>query len=271
MMVLFAFIASLENPTPIFAQPPASFVFVFQMVTVFINNSVNSVAVSDHVFHRFPFDLLIQVSATQLSLFLCIPFVLMATDRAFEDAVHTTLPGSPAPLSSFVGSPNGFLHVLEGTGYRARTMEEKSTKSTYSYRFSCKTRPELKIASRRLLRQWPPSRLRLQVLNKLLGASLLVLPLWKQVQPLALAAPTRQDLGLGLSGPMPRVIRRSTAKPISQSASPSHLKTENSEDNLRLVGKFCPQNSENSVVPAGPYKAIPNSLLGVWFRVCPWS
>ena len=39
-------------------------------------------AVSDHVFQRFPFDLLIQVSATQLSLFSCIPFVLMATGRA---------------------------------------------------------------------------------------------------------------------------------------------------------------------------------------------
>ena len=34
---------------------------------------VNIVAVSDHVFHRFPLDLLIQVFATQLSLFLCIP------------------------------------------------------------------------------------------------------------------------------------------------------------------------------------------------------
>ena len=43
--------------------------------------------------------LLIQVSATQLSLFLCIFFVLMATDRAREDAMHTSLPGSP-PLSS---------------------------------------------------------------------------------------------------------------------------------------------------------------------------
>ena len=31
-------------------------------------------------------------------IFLCIPFVLMATDRALEDAVHTTLPGSPASV-----------------------------------------------------------------------------------------------------------------------------------------------------------------------------
>ena len=35
---------------------------------------VNIVAVSDHVFHRFLFDLLIQVSGTQFSLFLCILF-----------------------------------------------------------------------------------------------------------------------------------------------------------------------------------------------------
>ena len=35
---------------------------------------VNIVAVSDHVFHRFLVDLLIQVSATQVPLFLCILF-----------------------------------------------------------------------------------------------------------------------------------------------------------------------------------------------------
>ena len=46
-------------------------------------------------------------------------------------------------------------------------MEEKSTKSTYSYRSSCKTRPELKIASRCSLKQLPPRRQRLQVLNSL--------------------------------------------------------------------------------------------------------
>ena len=50
-------------------------------------------AVSDHVFHRFPFDLWIQVSASQLSLFSCIPFVLVATSRASEDAMRTSLPG----------------------------------------------------------------------------------------------------------------------------------------------------------------------------------
>ena len=76
------------------------------------------VAVSDYVFHRFPVDLLIQVSANQLSLFLYIVSVFMANDRTFEDAIHTSLPGSPTPLSSNVGFPYG-------TGSRAITMEEK--------------------------------------------------------------------------------------------------------------------------------------------------
>ena len=79
---------------------------------------VNIVAVSDHVFHKFPFDLLIQVSANQLSLFLCIPFVLMATCRASEDALHTSLPGSP-PLSSNVGSCNGSGHDLDRMASRS--------------------------------------------------------------------------------------------------------------------------------------------------------
>ena len=75
---------------------------------------VNIVAVSDHVFHRFP-----SVSCAkclkQLSLFSCISFVLMATDRACEDAAHTTLPRS-LPLSSNVDSPNGSGSDLDGMG-----------------------------------------------------------------------------------------------------------------------------------------------------------
>ena len=92
-------------------------------------------------------------------------------------------------------------------------MEEKSTKFTESHPSSCKTRPGSKTASRCFLKQWPPRRQRLRVLNSLLGVLWLALPLWKQVQPLAPAAPTRQDLGtyldkamapqpLYLSGPM---------------------------------------------------------------------
>ena len=42
----------------------------------------------------------------------------MATDRAREDAMHTSLPGSP-PLSSNVRSPNGSGHDLDGMGHRS--------------------------------------------------------------------------------------------------------------------------------------------------------
>ena len=80
-------------------------------------------AVSDHVFHRLPFDLLIQVSATKLSKFLCIPFVLMTTDRACEDAMPTSLLGSP-PLSSNVGSHNGSGHDFDGMGNRSRNTSD---------------------------------------------------------------------------------------------------------------------------------------------------
>ena len=84
-----------------------------------ISVQVNIVAVSDRVFHRLPFDL------RQLSLFSCIPFVLMATGRASEDAMRTSLPGSP-PLSSNVGSPHGSGHDLDGMGTRSgNILDEK--------------------------------------------------------------------------------------------------------------------------------------------------
>ena len=43
----------------------------------------------------------------------------MAGDRAFDDAMPTSLPASPMPLSSNVGSPNGSL-----LGTHSTTMEE---------------------------------------------------------------------------------------------------------------------------------------------------
>ena len=42
----------------------------------------------------------------------------MATVRASEDALHTSLPGSP-PVSSNVGSPNGSGHDLDGMAHRS--------------------------------------------------------------------------------------------------------------------------------------------------------
>ena len=61
---------------------------------------------------------LVQVSTTRFSLFAAFPSVFMATDCAFEDAMHTSLPGSP-PLSSNVGSPNGSGHDLDGMASRS--------------------------------------------------------------------------------------------------------------------------------------------------------
>ena len=61
---------------------------------------------------------LVQVSTNQFSLFAAFASVFMATDRACEDAMHTSLPGSP-PLSSNVGSRNRSGHDLDGVGHRS--------------------------------------------------------------------------------------------------------------------------------------------------------
>ena len=53
------------------------------------------------------------------------PFCVMATGRAGEDAMRTSLTGSP-PLSSNVVSPYGSGHDLDGMGTRSgNTMDEK--------------------------------------------------------------------------------------------------------------------------------------------------
>ena len=167
-----------------------------------ISVQVNIVTVSHHVFHRFPFDLLIQVSATKLSLFWCFQSIFMTNDHTFEDAIHTSLSGSPAQLSSNVGSPYVSAPDLERPVSRHITMDEKSTKSTHNYRFPCTTRPHSEIASRRFPRQWPLFLLRLQVLNKLLAASQPALPHRKQVQLPPQAVPARQNLGTYLDNLM---------------------------------------------------------------------
>ena len=84
-------------------------------------------------FHELFWFCLVQVSTTQFCSFASF---LMA--RVSD--------GSPVPASSSnMGSPNGSLPDLEGTGYRARTMGgENQRKFTYSYCSSCKTRLGLK-------------------------------------------------------------------------------------------------------------------------------
>ena len=62
---------------------------------------------------------------TSFLCFLCVPFVLMATARTSDDALHTSLPGSP-PLSSNVGSPHGSGHDLDGMGtHSGSTLDEQ--------------------------------------------------------------------------------------------------------------------------------------------------
>ena len=61
---------------------------------------------------------LVQVSTTQ---FCSLPASLMARVSDGTDVPVSLVPAS----SSNKGSPNGSLPDLEGTGYRARTMEEK--------------------------------------------------------------------------------------------------------------------------------------------------
>ena len=61
-----------------------------------------------------------------------------------------------------------------------------------------RTRLGSKIASKRLLRQWPPRRLRSHILNKLFGVLWLVSLLWNTMQLLAPVALIQQDLGICL-------------------------------------------------------------------------
>ena len=131
------------------------------------------------VHERFWF-CLVQVSTTQ---FCCFPPVLMA--RASDG---TDVPVSPLLASSSnMGSPNGSLPDLEGTGYRA------STKYSYTLRYSCRAYPDSKIASKRFPRQWPLMMRKLRILNKWLAALQPVLPYWKRMQRPSPVDPTRQD------------------------------------------------------------------------------
>ena len=139
-------------------------------------------------------DLLIRLSATQLSLFLCIPFVLMATDRAFEDAVHTTLLGSPAPFSSNVGSPYGSAPDLERTVSRSITMEENINEIYLQLPLFLQNAARIGNCVQTLA-QTVAAQTTKKVLNKLFGASWLALPRWKQMQLPPQAVPARQALG----------------------------------------------------------------------------
>ena len=69
------------------------------------------------VHERFCFFALSKCLGTNF-LFAAFASVFMATYRACEDAMHTSLPGLP-PLSWNVGYPNGSGHDLDGMGHRS--------------------------------------------------------------------------------------------------------------------------------------------------------
>ena len=170
---------------------------------------------------RFRF-CLVQVSTTQ---FCSFPSFLMA-----HASDGTNVPISPAPASSSnLGFPKGSLPDLEGTGFRASTMEEKINEIYLRLPLFTQTRQGLKIASRRLLRQWPPRQLRLQILNKLLGALWFASLLWKRMQlvvPVALWNMLGHSSGstatgsLGSHGPGTSDDSRNTRRRLETFSSP---------------------------------------------------
>ena len=118
------------------------------------------------------FDLLIQVPATHLSLFFCA----YSSDRASEDALHTSLPGSP-PLSSNVRSPNGSGHDLDGMCQRSIDAQFKGLRDIVTTR--AWIRRFLTNTSRPSVKPWVWSPPELPVLNKL---SMPSLPRWRCLQ-----------------------------------------------------------------------------------------
>ena len=112
-----------------------------------------------------------------------------------------------------MGSPSGSLPELDGSGYRATTMEDKINEIYLQLPLFLRNTSRIENCVQMLSQTAASQTTKIRVWNRLLRASWLALPLWKQVQPLALAAPTRQDHGtdpdiamapqpLGLSGPM---------------------------------------------------------------------
>ena len=57
---------------------------------------------------------------------------------------------------------------------------------------------------------------------------------------------SRRELNVRMVSPTMLIVHFGTSEPISQSASPSHLKTEKSENELRLCGKLWPTSSKTS-------------------------
>ena len=98
---------------------------------------------------------LVQVSTTQ---FCCQSFLMARVND-----------GTRVPIFPWVVLTVLFLTLKEHDFAPVR-WRRKSMKSTYSYRSSYRARLGSKIASKRLLRQWPPRRLRLQNIEQKVGS-----------------------------------------------------------------------------------------------------
>ena len=177
------------------------------------------------VHERFWF-FLVQVSTNQFSLFAAFASVFMAIDRACEDEMHTSLPGS-SPLSSNVGSPHGSGHNLDGMGTRSgNTMDEKldalpskfvhfetqiaqvPTLTTWMSRMDSHITKHLGI--------WRPDSQRWNIIS---AASLHVCARSRHMLPLHQMHPVRHDPGLGSHGPGSSDDNRNTRRRLDPASS----------------------------------------------------
>ena len=158
---------------------------------------------------------LVQVSTTH---FCSFSFFLM---ERVDDGIDVPVSLVPAS-SSNMGSPNGSLPDLDGTGFRACTMEKINEIFTQiaKFHYSCRVNPGSKIVSRRSPRQWLHILQKSQILNKSSAAFQPVLPHWKRMQLLSPVVPARQDLGTFLYMVTSSDDSRNTRRRLDTFASP---------------------------------------------------
>ena len=202
---------------------------------------------------------------------------------------------SKCPQPSFVVShsfswhvlTNGSLPDLDGTGFRACTMEKINEIFTQiaKFHYSCRVYPGSKSVSRRSPRQWLHILQKSQILNKSSAAIQPVLPHWKRMQLLSPVVPARQDPGtflymvtalqpLGSLGPTAEG-HLMTVEIRGVDLIPSQAPKMNKRDVPFYYGSFCEQCHkvitkwidniwEESNMPA--FKK-PIRILQGWFRV----
>ena len=136
-----------------------------------ISVQVSIVAASVHVSHKFPFDLLSQVSTTQLSFFAHPSAFTVTLARVMTH--YMSLLGTPLEAtSSNFGPPNGSSPDFDNVGVSQNLLN--STRNLQRLRRSpcwCKALPDSKIPIRRFHNQWPPLQPKVQTLSGSLVAS----------------------------------------------------------------------------------------------------